>query len=227
MPEMKVIVYPVDDPRLGRNVVHDPRSRGFAAPTPVDPGTWRTRALRVYDPIPNPNQTLGCCTGVSKCVAFNTVGSRRTGRILTMDDAVVCYSRATRLDPWTGYWPPDDTGSSGLAAAKAAQALGWGGAYYWLFGGADDVVGQIMLGNPVSVGTAWYDDMFNPDSRGQVHPTGPLVGGHQWTVRGYDKPSDRLLGRCWWGGFRDFWISRADLDSLLDDNGDAHVQAPA
>jgi hypothetical protein len=36
------------------------------------------------------------------------------------------------------------------------------------------------------------------------------------------------LGRCWWGpDFRDFWISRANLDQLLGEDGDAHWQAAA
>lgn len=209
---------------LGRHVVHDPRSRGFALPVAVDRSAWYSRTLRVYDPIPNPNQVHGNCTGVSKCVMFNTAGNRRTGLVLDMDDADRFYSLATTLDPWEGSWRPDDTGSSGLAAAQAAQRLGWGGEYRWLFGGADEVVSTVVGGRPVSVGTAWYDSMFYPDLAGVVHIGGQIAGGHQWTARGYDKARDQIIGRCWWGTFRDFRISRADLDTLLADDGDAHTQ---
>lgn len=224
MPDLKVITVEQTDPRLGRQVVHDPRSRAFAHPLTVDPSTWVTKSLRVYDPIPNPNQTIGNCTGVSKAVQFNTVGDRVKGVVLDMDDAVNIYSVATTLDPFAGAYPPTDTGSSGLGAAKAAQKLGLGGEYRWLFGGADEVVQAVMDGHPVSVGTWWYKSMFTPDATGQVKPNGTKAGGHQWTIRGYDKPKDRLLGRCWWGTFRDFWISRFDLAALLADDGDAHVQ---
>jgi hypothetical protein len=55
---------PSRDQRLGWHVVQDPRSRGFAGPTPVDRSTWRTRTIRIYDPVPNPNQVHGNCTDV-------------------------------------------------------------------------------------------------------------------------------------------------------------------
>lgn len=212
------------DYRLGRHVLHDVRSRGFAVAAPVDQSTWVTKTIRIYDPKVNPNQCHGECTGVSKAVQFNAVGNRKTGVVLDMDDAHKIYSRATQLDPFEGEWPPTDTGSCGLAVAKAAQEQGLGGEYRWIFGGADEIVQTIMAGLVVSVGTSWHQDMFHPDASGQVHVTGPVVGGHQWSVRGYDKKTDRLLGRCWWGSFRDFWISRADLQILMDDYGDAHVQ---
>lgn len=227
MTDLHVRRYDATDPRLGRVVVHDPRSRSFTRPTAVDKSTWRDRTIRVYDPRPNPNQTIGNCTGVAKCVMFNAAGNRRSGHVLGMNDALRIYSLATTLDPWDGSYPPDDTGSSGLAAAKAAQQLGLGGEYLWLFGGADAVVQAVMDGDVVNIGTRWDHDMFHPDARGQVHPGGGIAGGHEWSVRGYDKDRDLLLGRCWWGEFRDFWIARVDLDGLLHDDGDAHVQARA
>lgn len=220
---------PGQDPRLGRQVVHDPRSRRFARRITIDKSTWHDKAIRIYDPSPNPNQPVGCCTGVDKCVSFNAIGNRRHGTVLTMDDALKVYSLATTLDPWDGQYPPDDTGSSGLAAAKAAQQLGWGGEYRWHFGGADEIV-QSLMGTPdempttVSVGSWWHYDMFQRDSDGRVHVGGGLAGGHEYTIRGYDADRDWLLGRCWWGDFRDFWIARADLDALLADDGDALVQ---
>jgi hypothetical protein len=218
------------DPRLGRTIAHDPRSRGFARPTPVDKSTWRTKTIRIYDPVPNPNQVIGNCTGVGKCVEFNSVGDRKTGVILKMHDADRIYSLATHLDNFAGAWNLDgsgqDTGSSGLYAAKAAAQLGLGGDYFWIFDGADGVVQAVMDGDTVEIGSRWDQPMFDPDSDGVVHPDPRRVaGGHEWTVRGYDKARDLIMGRCWWGSFRDFWISRRDLDALLADDGDAHVQA--
>lgn len=215
------------DPRLGRHVVHDERSRGFAFGATPDTSTWKTRHIRVYDPRPNPNQVIGDCTGCAKAIQFNAIGNRVTGQVLGMFDADRIYSLATVLDPWEGYYPPDDTGSSGLAAAKAAQQLGLGGEYRWLFGGAEEVVQAVMDGHVVNVGTRWDNRMFNQDAQGFVTPGGSVAGGHEWSVRGYEVDKDALLGRCWWGDFRDFWIKREHLAELLADDGDANVQARA
>jgi hypothetical protein len=220
------------DSRLGRNKVHDEASRAFALPVSVDRSLWRDKAIRLYDPIPNPNQPVGCCTGVGKCCQFNAVGNRKTGVVLNMDDAIRIYSRNTQIDPWPGSYPPDDTGSSGLASCKTAVEFGLGGEYRWLFGGADEVIQAVMNGQVISVGTWWYWDMFDASggyflSRPVITPTGGQAGGHQYVIRGYDKGQDLALGRCWWGDFRDFWIKRADLDALLRDGGDAHFQRRA
>lgn len=217
------------DARLGRHVEHDERSKNFALPVTVDRSAWHDKRIRIYDPTPNPNQVIGNCTGCSKANSLNAVGSRLTGRVLTMKDADALYSHATSVDPWPGTWEPDDTGSSGLAAAKAAQRYGVGGAYRWLFGGADEVVAAIMTGRVVSVGTYWYNDMFSnpwPEQK-PISVGGGIAGGHQYTIRGYDVSTDMLIGRCWWGSYRDFWIRRESLQFLLDQQGDAHVQDSA
>jgi hypothetical protein len=131
---------PRNDIRLGRTIVHDPASRGFAMRATVDRSTWHSKTIRVYDPVPNPNQCHGECTFVAESVMFNAVGNRKSGVVLGMDTAHRGYSLATTLDPFAGSWTAptwDDTGSSGLAAAKAAQQLGLGGEYRWIFNGAD------------------------------------------------------------------------------------------
>lgn len=227
MTDLEIITVAQQSDLLGRQVVHDPRSRSFplkAVTGPVDRSTWRDKAIRIYDPTPNPNQEVGCCTGVAKCSQLNAVGNRVTGRVLKMPDAERIYSRNTQIDPWEGSWPPDDTGSSALASCKTAQEFGLAREYRWIFGGADEVVQNIIEGRVISVGTWWYWDMFDQDSRGLVTPTGGRAGGHQWVARGYDVDRDWVLGRCWWGDFRDFWIARTDLHSLLMDDGDAHFQ---
>lgn len=212
------------DPRLGRHVVHDPRSRGFALDATVDTSTWRTRLLRVYDPVPNPNQTIGDCTGCAKAMMLNTEGNRKRGVRLGLPYADRIYSLATTLDPFDGTYPPDDTGSNGLSAAKAAQRLGLGGDYQWIFNGADGVVQAVMAGKSVNVGTRWDNNMFTPDSHGFIHPGGGVAGGHEYLIRGYSLEMDALRLRCWWGSFRDAWIKRSDLAELLADDGDAHTQ---
>jgi hypothetical protein len=230
--DLHVIVIDQTDPRLGRQCVQDPASRGFPMTTTVDKSTWNSRILRVYDPTPNPNQAIGNCTGCAKAMEGNTVGNRIPGRVLTMADADKLYSWATRNDPWDGEWPPTDTGSSGLAASKAARFYGLGGAYEWgLAGGADIVVQSIVDGRGVSLGTWWYQGMFegddHPNRPGEpvIEPTGPRAGGHQYWAHAFDEYRDLIGIRCWWGaGFRDAWIKRAHEAELLADDGDAHRQ---
>jgi hypothetical protein len=218
---------PVDVHPLGRIKNHDPQSRSFAAATPVDRSNWKSKAIRLYDPRVNPNQTIGNCTGCAKSMQLNALGNTKPG-VLGMPAAVKLYSRATEVDPWEGSYPPDDTGSSGLASCKAAQEILGAGRYEWEFRGADGVIAQVMAGRVVSVGTRWDYDMFNQDANGLIKPGGGEAGGHQYVIRGYNKAKDLALGRCWWGpGFRDFWIARTDLDDLLRDGGDAHWQAVA
>jgi hypothetical protein len=221
-----------EDRRLGRQKVHDERSRSFAGSLTLDPSIWRTTWIRTNDPLPNPDQPNGCCTGVSEAVQGNSVEVPSVRRQLTMDDAQAIYTLATRLDPFPGQMPEQDTGSSGLAAAKAARQLGLlSGEYIWFFGGADEVVQYLMdpeTRTPVSIGTWWYEGLFKQrlDATHRlpiVEPTGRRVGGHQYTARGYHRPTDTVGIRCWWGSYRDVRIKRTHLDELLRDGGDAHA----
>lgn len=226
--ELHVVTRPQLDPRLGRQVVHDSRSRDYEhrPRTVTRPGgAWRHR---VYNPRPVPEQTVGCCTGVDQCVKANARGNRVPGVVLGMDDAIAIYSRATQLDQWTDQqYPPYDTGSSSLAACKASMERGDIERYEWIFAGVDAVIAALIL-KPVGVGTWWYDQMFHPEgTKQQVRPGGSVAGGHQWSLVGYD-PSDKLFtGMCWWGPDfgrnGSFTIHRDDLADLLADDGDAHV----
>lgn len=232
--DLRVLSIPQLDERLGRQVVHDPQSRRFAFPLGAVPEK-PTKAIRhrVYGPRTTPRQRVGTCTGVDQCVQGNAVGNRINGVILDMAQAERIYSRASQLDPWPGNWPPTDTGSSGLAACKAALEFGLILRYEWLFGGARQVLaavagGEGKRGRCVGVGTWWMADMFHPDPKTLlVRPTGGRVGGHQWTITGWEPRYDAFEGLCWWGpefGHKGrFRIRFDDLDALLMDDGDAHV----
>lgn len=218
------------DKRLGRNIVHDRRSRSFAFGATIDQSTWNTKRIRIYDPIPNPNQCHGECTTCAQCMMFNSVGNRKTGQVLKIPMAHKLYSLATTIDPFPGSWTDptwEDTGSSGLAACKASQSYKLGGEYNFLFGGADETVQAIMSGRVVAIGSYWYYDMFDPDDRNFIEPTGGIAGGHEYIARGYDEPKDAVVLRCWWNGFRDVLIKRTHLNDLIMDDGDQHVQKHA
>lgn len=223
------------DHRLGRHIEHDPKSKAYALlppAQPVDQSRWRSKSIRIYDPTPNPNQSVGNCTMCAKAMQLNAVGNRLTGVVLKMDWALKTYVWETHNDEYDGAWNLDgsgeDTGSSGLASCKTVQHTGEGGEYRWILNGAAGVVQAVQQGMVVSVGTNWRDSMFtNHYSSGKpLEVTGDNAGGHEWIVRGWDNSRRYALGRCWWGEYRDFWIRYEDLDMLLlGEQGDAHVQA--
>ena len=157
--------------------------------------------------------------------ALNTAPFKRRGRVLVEADAVALYSRATVLDGFPGEYPPDDTGSSGLAVAKAAVERGFVSAYNHAFG-LDHALAALVL-SPVIVGTNWYESMFTPDASGFVRPSGAIAGGHEYALIGLDPVKSRVTAiNSWgpgWGNQGRFFLSFADLGRLLDESGDVVV----
>lgn len=156
--------------------------------------------------------------------AVNTRPLHKTGTpLLTHQDALALYSRATHLDAWPETWPPDDEGSSGLAVAKAAREAGHISAYRWAFG-IDHLLAALTLG-PVLIGTIWTEHMNMPDRTGMVVPTGHILGGHEYLAVGIDTRTRTVLcqnswGQAWGlkGRFRITWNA---LAQLLNQQGDA------
>jgi hypothetical protein len=223
---------PRTDPRLGRKVNHDPRSRAYPYLAP-------RRALRTVEHprhIPILDQgDLGSCTGNA---AVGALGSGRLwdGLLLAdrprLDEAMArqLYSEATKLDPFPGSWPPDDTGSDGLSVAKACQRAGFIGAYRHAFSLTDFLAA--LQQQPVIVGTTWYQSMFTPSTAGllTVEVSSGAAGGHEYVARRYDA-TNSLIGfdNSWgtsWGAAGSFWIRVADFQLLLAEQGDATVFTP-
>ena len=158
----------------------------------------------------------------------NYPGPRTAGTRRWRTTAHRIYSRATNLDPFPGQWPPTDTGSSGTAAAQAAVELGEAERYDWYFG-LDHALDGLQV-HTLSVGTWWYEGLFEPDPTTKIaRPTGRKVGGHQWVARAYDAGASKLTigkqlvgGACWWGSYHLFWITVDDFADLLADDGDVH-----
>lgn len=217
--------------RLGRHVEHDSESRRFAAAADatVKSVLWPHAA-----PVLDQGQ-LGSCTGNATAQLLNTelwtvarTKIKGKGKWLTESDAVQLYHLATTLDDVPGTYPPDDTGSSGLAVAKAAKQEGYASSYKHAFGLAH-LLSALQL-HPVICGTEWTNDMFNPDSRGFLHPTGKVAGGHEYLCLGADVTGKFLTFlNSWgtsWGRHGRFFISFTDYSDLLDAQGDVTVPIP-
>lgn len=209
---------------LGRVVEHDPRSRQFmAAQAPAQRSVLWPHHAPVLD-----QGNLGSCTGNAMAQLLNTdpfAKSRPHGGYLTEADAVQLYELATHLDGISGNtYPPHDEGSSGLGAAKAGVKLKYFTGYKHAFG-FDHFAAALQL-QPVIVGTDWTEGMFKPDSKGYVHPTGQVAGGHEFLALGISWETKTLIFlNSWssnWGpmGGR-FLMNFADFQGLLANQGDA------
>lgn len=209
--------------RLGRLVEHDPRSRAFPARAVADirDKVWRKHG-RTLD-----QGTLGSCTGNAAAHAMNTNPYReyRTP-LLTQEDAVSIYTDATILDPFPGTYPPEDTGSSGLAVAKVLRNRGYISGYSHAFS-VEQALGALMLG-PLLFGTWWHGSMFEPDARGYIRPDGNKYGGHEVLIVGYTGKTVHILN-SWGNGFGQNGrakLTLEDFTALMLDDGDVTALRP-
>lgn len=222
--------YVIAGKRLGRNVEHDERSRNFAVAEHV--ATIRHVRHRRFGVLDQGD--LGSCTGNAITGVLNTLPFHvRATRLKTEDDAVRLYSEATRLDAFPGSYPPNDTGSSGLAACKAAKKEGLIAGYRHAFG-VEAALSALMAG-PVITGVSWYEGFDNPDVQGRVRVAGQVRGGHEFEIIGLDPAASGWLDgwviavNSWgpgWGRYGRFRISVRDWANLLDEDGDVTMPTP-
>ncbi len=107
------------------------------------------------------------CTGNALVGALMTDPLYRKGsETLGEPDAVEIYEKATLLDNVPGSYPPDDTGSSGLAVCKAAKQMGLLSSYRHAFSWTSAL--RALAQMPIIVGVSWYDSFDEPDARGFV-----------------------------------------------------------
>lgn len=214
------------DPRLGRHIAHDPRSRQFPArKANIPQRDWRWRNYgRKLD-----QGGVGACTGVAAAHALNCKPLHRSGgKTFIAEDGIRFYGRATQLDDWPGEYPPDDTGTSALAICQSLQSLNLITSYEWAFGFTHGL--QSLAFGPLLQGTYWTEDMSLPDSEGRVWPTGPDMGGHEYVWVGVEYRAKRQSSqnRSWflnswsadWGVKGYFWMTWKDHEELLARAGD-------
>jgi hypothetical protein len=209
--------------RLGRNKEHDSRSRNFAVGeegVELKTVSWARRS-----PILNQGQ-IGSCTGNAAAGLLATDSAGRRGATLVDEHvALNLYRWATRLDHIAGEYPPDDTGSTGLAVMKAAKKLGFIAAYRHAF--SLRAMAAALQKSPVIVGMAWLTGCDTPASNGIIEYTGDVRGGHEVLCRAVDM-EDRLFwfDNSWgtgWGYNGSFGMTFADFETTMHDGGDMTV----
>jgi papain like protease len=214
---------------LGRHVHLDPRSRAFAFTAdaaPVLQSVYWPRAVPIFD-----QGQLGSCTGNAAAGWLATTNALRPGMTETMGTpitektAVLIYSVATEIDPYDGQYPPTDTGSDGLSVTKVLRSHGYVDSYQHAFD-VSAVLAALMTG-PVLVGTVWHNGMFQADEWGVVSISGPVVGGHEYLLVGYDAARHQVtFANSWVTGWADAGYGHmtvATLTALLADDGDATI----
>lgn len=225
--------------RLGRHVEHDSRSKAYALSEDLlGTGTYTSVTHTINAPVLNQGDK-GACTGfgTEACVSGDpfyaaipaTVKTRPTVNADTDNQqALALYSTATSLDNIKGTYPPNDTGSTGLAAAKAAQKAGLISGYQHALSldGALKALGLV----DVITGVNWYEGFDNPDASGRVKISGSVRGGHEFCVYGIDAAKKLVWARNSWGA--DWGLNGCfafpfdDWGRLLDEQGDVTVFVP-
>jgi hypothetical protein len=217
---------------LGRVKQHDPLSIHYALPawprSAVKAVDW-TRRAPVFD-----QGEMGSCTGNAAAGLVGTDALGYTGatsveisgNALTVDEsfALQVYSLATQLDEFPGAYPPDDTGSSGLGAAKALVKLGLVSVYQHAF--SLGALNTALQRGPVMIGIEWLNSMFYPKADGTipVDRTSGVAGGHEFVISSYDPTTGRYrMDNSWgtgWGVGGSAFFGSADLKWLLSQDGD-------
>lgn len=215
---------------LDRRPSRDPRSRAFPFRAP-----GKLPRARTWTPGPVLDQgNVGMCTGAGWAGALTALkglgrpAKVRAGRI---EFARALYTLNTTLDTIAGSYPNTDTGSTVLAGAKACGMLGLVGSYTWCHT-AVDVRAAILTTGPVVLGVDWFQSMFTPDRHGYlvVDPSSGLAGGHCLFAFATHTDGTITLRNSWgdtWGDEGNVLITPADLDVLLDRQGEACVPVVA
>ena len=222
------------DYKLGRIIQHDPRSRMFAIEE-TDLSTLKSVRWERHAPVFDQGNT-GSCTG-NACLGAICTGDlyhslEKFDINVPMDEthAVTIYSMATKIDEWPGEYPPEDTGSSGLAVAKVAKNIGYISGYSHAF--TFNAALTALARGPVITGVNWYSSFFFPDATGEckISTRAKNNGGHEICMDEIDFENRRVwFTNSWgksWGIDGRAWFSFDTWERLLGEQGDVTQFVP-
>lgn len=169
----------IPDKPLGRHIEHDDASWDHAFAGEILSFSQLKSIMHVRAGGPLNQGNIGACTGNATAGAIDTQPLHEAGMVtLKEQGALKIYGLATKLDSIPGTYPPDDTGSTGLSAAKAAHQLGYIGSYSHAFN-MMAALSAMMVG-PVITGINWYEGFDTPDpNTGLCRIAGEIRGGHE------------------------------------------------
>lgn len=215
---------------LGRHVNHDSRNLQYAYQRTAP--ALQTVLLKRNIPILDQGD-VGSCTGNGEvgCLGCDPNYEALPAGHPALDEtlALTVYSGAETIDG-DGPYPPNDNGSSGPSAAKAAMQLGLISGYTHCLSLAD--VLDALQTQAVSIGINWYDSFDNPPANGllTISPGAQVRGGHEPMLRGIDVTAQTVFGdNSWgtsWGVNGSFTMGWATLERLLSEQGDGTVSVP-
>lgn len=222
---------------LGRHIEHDARSLDYAIAawpwSQIKSKHWERR-IPVLD-----QGEIGSCTAESATGWAGTDNKLRrgithdaNGAALDQKWALEFYQLETKTDNIPGYWAPDDdnsedTGSTGLAAAKTLKKCGLATGYKHAF--SVKSAAKALQDGPIMVGIPWYESMFtpNPDGALTVSPSSGLAGGHEVIVDQIEVLNSGSLvywlTNSWgtsWGQSGRAYLTDNSLSMLLRADGD-------
>lgn len=239
----RITEYPPTHPsagRLGRHVRHDPRSLAYRYPA-RSLGTLKSVRHHRYVPVLDQGD-IWACTGFAalgavgtaqlfEALAKNTLQPSATDAAEDAQRAYGLYSAATKVDEFDGEWPPDDTGSSGLAVAKAAKTLGLISGYRHAT--SLEAALAALADQPVIAGINWYSSFDQAGINGLISIEDDAVvrGGHEICLDELDVERKQIgftnsWGTGWGDGGRGY-LRWDDFGRLLSEDGDVTVFVPA
>lgn len=240
-----------DNPfRLGRHIERDERHLTLFR----WPWSKPVEEVDVVWPGPGPilNQAaVGGCTGFTDAdminyPQFDAIRKKLHPSGYMQDgDGLNFYHQSTVISAIGGgqVWPPNDVGSSGPAAAQAAENDGYFGKYLHGFTWAE--FQSAIATQPVMIGSVWTDSMFTPNSDGviSVGDVNNGDGGHEYSVRAVLYTRNLVLMRNHWyaednvtpwsntsDGIKqpgEAYITIPDFKRLLAAQGDITIPSPA
>jgi len=219
--------------RLGRHMWLDGRSLAHMIENSIADMTCKVTSVQWERKVAILDQgKLGSCTGNAGTGALGTqpfydAAGRKV--LPSPDDeieaegfAVKLYEDATVADAYPGTYPPDDTGSSGLAVCKVLKSRGLISGYRWARSPHGFV--QLLQRGPVLQGMPWYNAFFSPGARGFIdadsnwHSSG-VAGGHEVEAVGVDVDGRNLYNsvityaNSWGTGWGDHGYFRMRLST--------------